>query len=387
MQRRASVLSYPWVVVRVRSVLFASTVLACVGCKAFDRDQYRALLDAVPQEASVEDVPGACLQRTEFDDAGCALAVVPQAPATLVDQPSNGRTYTVALQRLEIGPGSFGNWNQIGFDIDRRCTSPTATGAEQSCTPVQVVADGQNGRDNAFGGVIATSLLITRSLVDTDVNDGLQTGRLALGLRITEWGGGDDRSVSVDWLTLTNGRPPMGAPSLTWDGRDTWSIDPGLSFAPSTMTPRARSSDAFVSCGYFVASFADRVPLAFLNSGRLRQLSVDLVKIAGTFDPANGGTTDLVGVWTRQNIIETLPWFDYCPPPIGPRDTFDDRVNAISQAFDVINNLSQNNPIACNAASFAVRLVWRPVTVEGVASTAFPQLNNCNTDGGAPVDP
>lgn len=378
---------YPSRVVRVRSLIVGSILCSLAGCKAFDRDRYHALLDAVGSDASVEDGAGACLQRTATDDAGCSLAILPAPPSALADQPTNGRTYTLALQRLDIGPGSFGNWNQIGFDVDRRCTAPTATAEQQSCRPLQVVADGLDGRDNAFGGAIATSLLITRTLVDTEVTDGLQTGRLALGLRITEWGGGDDRSVSVDWLTLTNGRPPAGSTTLTWDGRDTWTIDPGLSFAPSTTTPRARSSDAFVACGYFVASFGDRVPLAFLNSGRLRLLSVDLVKLAGAFDPANGGTTDLIGVWTRQNVIESLPWFDYCPPPIGPSGTFNDRIDAISQAFDVLNNLSQNSAVACNAATLALRLVWRPVTVEGVASTSFPQLNNCNSDGGAPVDP
>jgi hypothetical protein len=378
---------YPWKVVFVRLLMAGWMVCSFSGCKAFDRDRYRALLDGVGSEASVDDGAGTCLQRTARDDAGCVLAIVPPPPSTLTDQPTNGRTYTLALQRLEIGPGSFGNWNQIGFDLDRRCTAPTATLDQQSCLPQQIVADGIDGRDNAFGGAIATSLLVSQTLVDTEVTNELQTGRLALGLRITEWGGGDDRHVSVDWLTLTQGRPPEGSTSLTWDGRDRWMIDPGLSFAPGTTMPLVRSSDAFVACGYFVASFDARVPLAFLHRGRLRMLWVNLVKLAGAFDPAHGGTTDLIGLWTRTNIVDSLPWFDYCPPPIGPRNAFNDRVNAIAQAFDVLDDLSDNPTTPCNAATLALRMTWRPVTIEDVASTPFPQLNNCNSDGGAPVDP
>jgi hypothetical protein len=364
-----------------------SSLCALCACRAFDRDRYHALLDAVAQEGAAPDAAGSCLNGTAIDDAGCTLAVIPSPPATLQDQPGNGRTYTLALRRLEIGAGSFGNWSSMGFDLDRRCTTPTSALAAQSCRPLELVADGVDGRDNAFGSVVATGLLVTQVLDERDVNSGLELGRLALGLRVTEWGGGDDRRLAVEWLVLTEGRPPMGAMQLGWDGRDQWKIDPGLTFAMGTSTPAVRAEDAFAACGHFSARFAGRMPLPFWSRGRLRLLSVERPTIAGALSPETGGTTDLVGVWTRQNVIDSLPWFEYCPPPIGDRGTYQDRLESLTRSFDVRADLSDNSATACDAASLAMRFQWSPVTIDGVAAAPFPQQNTCNTDGGLPIDP
>lgn len=363
-------------------------MLLFAGCKAFDRAQYQALLDAHPLDAATG--PGACLARSSLDDGGCTLAVAPAAPSALEDRPGDGRTYTLVLRRVGIGPGSFGNWGSIGFDLDQRCTTPTSDLAAQSCRPAQIVADGEEGRDNAFGGVIATGLLVLRTLDERDVNTELGSGRLALGLRFTEWGGSDDRQMRVEWLVLTDGRAGTtdGGP-LAWDGTDRWKIEPGFSFSSGT-TPRAETSDAFVACDYSVARFSTRITIPMLSLGKLRMLTLDRAVLAGAFDPRRGGVSDLAGVWTRQSVIDALPWFDICPPPFGDRSVYEDRLDSISRSFDINSTLIEAPTSACNAASFGLRLEWAPVTVDGVASAPFPQENDCSTgatDGGAPVDP
>jgi hypothetical protein len=375
---------------RSAALALALSAGALAHCRAFDRDRYRALLDAdsaTTTDASEADAAGACLTRTVTSDGGaCVRAVFPERPAALSDQPGDGRTYALALRRIEIGPGGFGNWRQIGFDRDGLCTNAGATASERSCLGMQLVTDGDEGRDNAFASVIGTSLFVMDQLRDSTVNETLETGRLAHGLRITEWGGGEDARVRVEWLGLVNGRGPMGSAGLAWDGRDTWSIDPGLSFAPDGVTPLA-TDDGYVACGSLGAQWSSALTFAVLSRDRVRLARLERVVMAGSFSPDRGGTVDLSGVWRRSDVIAALPYYDVCPPPVGDANDYRDRVAAIDRAFDVRSTLAVEPMLACDSATFAVRLTFAPVRLDGAAPTAFSLTNPCTADAGAPVDP
>jgi hypothetical protein len=359
----------------------AVTAASSVGCRAFDREQYRTLLaNADVVVADADDAGGACLALRQADDAGCVRAVVPTPPAALANQPSNTRTYVLAARRIEVGPSSFGNWRQIGFDRDGICTEPDMT-SPRSCISAQNVTDGDEGRDNAFGSSIGTGLHVMDTFRDGTVTETIGTGRATVGLRITEWGGGDDRSVTVEWLHLTEGRPASGT-ELSWTGTDRWKIEPTFSLGADRMTVLHRTTDAFVACGYMVARMAMRIPLVLFSGTEQRVMALRGAVVAGPLDPSTGGVADVAGFWLREDVVETIPWFGQCPPPFGPRDEYNDRLNAIQRSFDIRSDLVPNPAMPCDAGSIAMRFHWAPVQIDGVSSTALPTRSPCFADAG-----
>lgn len=324
--------------------------------------------------------PGSCLALRVDGGAACTRAVVPSPPAALADQPGNGRTYVLAARRIEIGPSSFGNWRQIGFDLDGICSDSTG-GSPRSCTAAQTVVDGDDGRDNAFGSAVATGLHVMDTFRDMTLSETMAAGRLTVGVRITEWGGGDDRRVSFEWLHLVEGRGASGS-TLNWDGMDRWKIEPSYSLATDRMTTAIRSSDGFVACGYSVARLPSRVPVVLLSGTQQRLVTLRSTVLAGAFDPVNGGIADAAGVWVREDIVQSLPWFGVCPPPNGPMDVFNDRVSGIERNFDIREDFVPAPMMPCTAATIALRFELRPVQLDGVATTALPTIPPCTADAG-----
>ena len=113
--------------------------LGLVGCEAFSRDELRAIQNArdvptpvisdvpvvendVPDRDAPGPVSGACLTRQQSPNAGCVSAVFPAIPAAVPSAASNGRSYLLALKRLEMPAGGFGSWDSIGFDLDKVCS-------------------------------------------------------------------------------------------------------------------------------------------------------------------------------------------------------------------------------------------------------------------------
>lgn len=362
---------------RVASGLRSSWWIALLAsCQAFDRTQYASLRDAA--------VNGNCLTLFATSDAGCRRAIVPEPPAELADHPSNQQTYTLALRSIEIGPRIFGNWQRIGFDLDGECTSienPTATSCIPN-NPSSPVIDGEDGRDNAFGAIIGASLHVMDSFRDSTLTESLATGRLSVGLRIDGWNGGNDRSIRVEWLAITNGRGTTEDGRLLWDGRDRWSIHGPLSLEPDLQRGRFQSVDAWIACGYFRAAFSDRPPLALMSRDRLRLMRFHRMQLVGPFSPQHGGFVDLVGLWTMRETTEVLPWFDVCPPPIGDSGEYRDRLRSLVNSFDVRDDLSTQPSATCNAATIVMRLEFRPAHIEGVDPMPVSTIDPCSGDAG-----
>jgi hypothetical protein len=365
--------------------------VALGGCRAFDREQYRALLDGAVAsdvaeaelDAADASVTGGCLAPAERDEAGCTLASVPRPLASLSDQPGNGTTYGLALSRIEIGPGSFGDWRRIGFDRDGRCSVLGASETSFSCRGMQPVLDGEDGRDNAFGAVIATSLFVSDVLRDATVNETLATGRLTHGLRITEWSGGDDGRVAVEWLSLVDGRAPSGAGPLGWDGRDVWRVEPSLSLTDDRSGPRTVADRASFACGVFSFGVAGALQITLPSRDRTRILQLRNVVVAGALSPDRGGTLDLSGVWHRDELLSAMPWFDACPPTGGDPSDYQARMMALLRALDLREPPSADRTANCNAASVAMRLTFVPARIDGVAPQPIVLRSACTGDGGA----
>lgn len=364
-------------------------------CQAFDRDQYQSIVngfDTSTTDATVADgisdvateagaPTGRCLVRTVPPNAGCQSAVFPTAPESLQARPSNGRTYVYALRSIQFGPGAFGNWANYGFDIDGVCTSPVAPNNE-GCANTSIIADGIDGRDNGFAATLGSLLFVSDIFRDDTTTESINSGMVVPALRVTEWNGSDDRNITLEWLTVVQGRSSNGGPRLAWDGRDTWNIDHDTTFDENGQA-FARTTEAFYACNWLVARTPQPIILRMPQNGALRGFSMRNVHIAGEFDPERGGTLDLTAVATVSDI--TTDFHNYeCLGDALTTQSLNRATAQISASLDVRLDLARDRTLPCDAMSLGFRLQFAPITVVDTVVSPRGFLHPCERgeDGG-----
>lgn len=355
--------------------------VALSGCQAFDRQRFASIVADVPVDVPVVERDAAsCVPRAPVEDGGCGGARFPALPTGVVEQRSNGRSYVLGMRSIAfIGSGRDG-WQQFGFDLDGVCSYATDQPMRTSCQGAQI-EDGINGRDNTFGLRIVPLLALAEFLVEGRVNASIASGLVLPALRFTEWSGGDDAHVSVEFLTVVRGQPPAGSAAFTWDGRDSWQIETALSLNPMGQA-QATSSEAFVSCGWTGISGEGLVPLYVPHNGNVRRIIFRRPRVGGLFAPDVGGTLDFSGFNTRADIVANLPWIDLCPAPGPNASTRESLLQTIGDSFDVLTSGQVSPSQPCDAMSAAVRTEWAPISLR--ENVAVPELSadQCAVDGG-----
>lgn len=371
-------------------------IVSTVGCEAFNREQYERYrngqdsgvveTDITAIDVVDPDVPGlgggGCLVRNIPDDAGCARAVFPAVPANVMPTPSNGRTYVFAVKEILFGAGNFGNWNQYGFDLDGVCTDPSVIPPRISCANRQLVGDGQQGRDNAFGVGIGTALYISDYFQDPVVNMSIQTARITPGLKITEWSGLDDRTVTVEMVMLVQGRPPAGSASLTWDGRDTWDVERSYTYSRGGNALTSTNAAA-TACGWLIARFPMMYQLFMPYRAAMRRFTMRNVHLAGPLSE-QGGTVDIAATGTVTDLTNDLEWMGLCANDPNAAVTREDVRVGASRSLDVLQDLSFNPAQPCNATSIAGRMTLVPVQLGSTVDTPLANYDPCPADAGTP---
>lgn len=342
-------------------------------CEAFDRQRYNQLRADSGSEA------GCTAGLTE--DAACGTARFPAIPSALANQPSDGRTYIVALKSLQIGGGSLNGWQNFGFDLDGVCSDPAGMSFPQSCRN-NMISDGVNGRDNTFGLRIAPLLAFENVLTDRAVNDSIGSGLIVPAMRITEWGGGDDREIKVEFLTVVRGQPPMGAMGLTWDGRDSWQIETTVT-NDAMGAVRLRSTTGHVVCQWTGITTQGLLELYIPQRTALRKLIFRNAVLGGNFSPARGGTLDIGGYNNMSDYLDNLRWVDLCPAPHPNAQTYEAVRSQATTNFDMLESGAIEPNRNCDAMSAGIRTEWAPITLR--EPTARPELftDPCATDAGA----
>ncbi len=376
----------------VRIALCMIALWALSACQAFDRDQYDSLRNAMDAQADVPALDaatdiaresgtptGRCLVRDAPADSGCQNAVFPSAPAGLQSRPGNGRVYVLGLKQILLGPGVFGHWDEYGFDLDRTCTSAEVPHNE-SCRNGTVVSDGQQGRDNSFGSRLGPVLFLSNVFRDTVINDTIPTGRVTLALRITEWSGGDDRSVTAEFLVVVQGRASRGG-TLAWDGSDTWNIERNASFDGSGRA-RSLTREAFFACDWLVAKLLDPFTFYLPHGSEIRRFTLRNMHMAGALDPARGGVIDLTGMSTVADLGEDFD--DYlCSRDPTEVVTVMRAQEQARDSLDIRLDLQSAPDQPCEAVSNGMRLEFAPITVVDTIETPRTLLHPCNGDGGS----
>ncbi len=377
---------------RPLSTLAIALSCAITGCQAFSREQFERYQSArdVPtagvtdvQETDVSTPGGECLVRTIPPDAACTLAVFPAIPSTTVDAPSNGRTYMFAVKSMGLAAGSFGNWEVNGFDLDNTCTNTSMPPAQVSCANANIVGDGLNGRDNAFGSGFGIALYIADYFREPIVNSSILAARITFGVKITEWGGLDDSAITVELVTLVQGRPPMGSAELTWDGRDTWDIERTYSTGPGGVGLN-RSATAGAACGWMVAKFDGPIRFYVPHRQSIRRFSVRNLRLAGPLVAEQGGTLQLAATTTIVDLTADMDWMGICANDPSLADTRRDLLIGATRGLDILQNLSVNPAVPCNASSLGVRLDLVPVVIGSTTDSALARYEPCPRDGGGP---
>lgn len=384
-------------VVLYRALFYRTMILVSfldlVGCEAFSRDELRAIQNArdVPNPvvpdvvAAPDDVPdrdapgpisGACLTRSQSPNGGCISAVFPSIPAAVPSAASNGRSYLLALKRLEMPAGGFGNWDLIGFDLDKVCSVSAERPQRLSCSNPVGAFDGPQGRDNAFGSGFGIPLVLAEYFRDGIVNTSIDAERITPGVKITEWSGQDDSSVTVELVLLVQGRGSMGRATLAWDGTDTWDIEQSASY---DMRGRALTSTttAGIACGWLVARMPTVTQLYLPFRRATHRFTLRDLHLAGPIDPTRGGSVDVTGLTNISDFTADLPWIGLCPNnPLTSVDR-DDALTALTRSLDMLPDLSVNPATPCTAASVGMRLELVPVQLGSTTTTAFANYQPC----------
>jgi hypothetical protein len=369
-----------------RTLTLCAAILALPtthACQAFDRAEYARLMgrgdasaDAVASrpDATADAGPVACAERTRDAGAGCELAIVPSLPPGL--QNRIGETKVFAVRRVLLGAG--GAWSGIGFDRDGMCTNPNPPDGGAPMVPCRaplVLADGMNGRDNAFGSVIGQVGVFGSSFNERELNSNIADGSSTIGLRLRDFGGPNDASITVELLPLVDGHPPSNPTAApNWDGRDEWSIHRGLAYGADGRTIRISTTDAFASCGTIVIPFPNNAPLYFANATIRSQITLTDIRLSGQLDAMGNVTTlDLSAIWARNQIFEDLRTFGVCQERRSTME-WTTVLLGVAASLDITASGVPNPAADCSAMSVAFRFELVPITVTGDATPPPPMV-------------
>lgn len=376
----------------------ASSGGQCASCSACGCDTVRVDVDGgSPGGEHVEPFA------PDFDDSRCQLAhppgipsnlpnpVVPERDAgvytgvlppghTLSPRCATGRCF--AMRRLRFDWPTMSNpngWARHGWDLDSTCT--TQARAVATCrNPSGVVADGENGRDNAFASRLGPFLTMLMGVSEEQINGNIANGVATLGMEIRGYSGtGDDSSIEVDLFPLVRGRP-ADASSATprWDGSDVWNIDRTLVVSGEFGTSRG-----YIAGSRIVLRLRSQTPVTFVTSLGPSRLLISGGVASGTVHcgGAQIGPLELGGFIEVPQLIGELPYLGVCDPL---------QTLAVSTAFaqsadlNVVGDMPVNNAnVECNAISFGVTIEPSPidrVLVDENSATIRP--NPCIRDSG-----
>jgi hypothetical protein len=363
--------------VRFTSLVLAGAGLASVlsGCRALDRDRYRALmLEAGTQDIAMQDAAaesGPCVASTDGGvvEGGCALVTFPDRPAGATDLGQDAGVRVFAMRRASFGFATT-NWNQYGFDRDQFCTHNPDSPME-GCRPLRgapmPVEDGLNGRDNSLGanlGPLFTGVDFNESELNSSIGDGVRT----LGVRVVSYGGANDAQVVVEWFPIQHGRASDGTATLRWDGTDVWSIDARLAYDPgSPGTVLIRSNSGYTNCGTLVARLPARVPIRMAATRRTVRLTLTNAVMVGPIaaDGSSLGPIEFSAAWPLFDARADLGVLGLCPPTgdAGSSPNWDLALSILNAAADLLSTGESSPAVECDAISAGFHMEFAPITL------------------------
>ncbi len=328
---------------------------------------------------------------------GCVLAQPPSAPTEEPPSSDPNQSFVSAVRRinLSVAPPN----ENLGYDLDGRCTCPSTGGAPESCKPVVPKApehcDGKDGRDVSVNLTVVPTLLSTPGFSSDDLNNGFERGLFGLIAMVRNYNGTpNDREVEVSLFLSPGIAGATGTPK--WDGTDKFDFDPASvdgTIDAGTPTSLYVDKTAYVRDGVLVASKLNNVRLNFGFGVSALKLEVSSTSMTARITKTSSGKLTL----TEGTIVGRLPTAALLkavgplpvPPIAGGADGgvvcnsgffYSGVVKPqICRAADLSSNPARDpvgsaEPTAsCDAVSFALRFDNDPVQFGGPrAAPAFP---------------
>ena len=282
-------------------------------------------------------------------DAGAADAGTPATrrppPRPDVDDGPPAPELVLLLNEVRWDQGE--DWERIGFDLDGLVTVPGEHDVEcLAAAAGEPPSDGDFGTDNALGQQIVPLLLISTPDAETAARTSQAEGIGALLVRVRDWNGGDDPSVTADVLS-TGGRATSGIV-----------VSESALIAGDPERPLVRDDAAYVTGGLLVARLPDRAPLPIAfgaSTVTVRLTDAMLVVELG------GGTATLAGRWSLADLIDVAPQLGMCG----------DDERALFRLLDLAADIrtipgTGGEGVVCDAVSAGIELRVEPAGIAGV---------------------
>jgi hypothetical protein len=329
-------------------------------------------------------------------DGGCVHALPPDPPGTV--DGGGSLSFVVAASSIDFGDQDGSSPQEIGYDLDMRCTCPEANGCMREAWAKEDGCDGLGGRDNMTGKFMAEVSVLYGGLGSKAWSEGLTKGDWSLLLRVRDYNGeaNDDR-VRVDWYIPAEfyrfqdgGKEPP-----KWDGTDEWPVRTGSLETPANGEPwdldKTKYFDdrAYVTGGVLVGSVAAatiQVNEDYVLSITGGFLTAEVVEENGAWVLNNG---IVAGRWPVQGILGQLsrikdPVFQL--PICTDNLVYDQIKSQICGFVDIFSGVGTPTT-PCDAVSVGMRFETTPAQlgqlVEGTAPNTYcdplvdPAFDSC----------
>jgi hypothetical protein len=331
------------------------------------------------------------------DSGGAYVSVVPpKRPAS----GSGTGTKFFAVNALKLGITKKGTttpdpnaWKDYGFDLDgRNTTAEDSKTSNNSCkrksgSPTSILADGNGGIDNNFGGHVMQTIKSLKSDAEDAVNTSITGGSFTLILKIENATDGADSTKSPGSLYVANDfNDKKSAPTFTTS--DVWKVNAAsLEDGTSLSKPKLTFPNAYIANGYWVSGDfgTGTINLNISLSGADISLPIDSGIITVKLSDGTDGT--IAGAMNTDKLKDALTpvakKFGICPG----NATYDQVVDTLTQSADLVSGAPQlqNPAVECTAISIALGFTMKPTgEPKEVIPTPPPSgTDDCSGETGA----
>jgi hypothetical protein len=316
-----------------------------------------------------------------------ATAVHAEPPARPDVVSTGGATRWFAMRHAflgtvdpKTGESNPDAWRALGFDLDRRVTTlDDSKTSHDTCKRVEgsatgVLADGDDGVDNAFGAHFMQTLKSLKSDIEDVANAGIERGDETILVRLDNLGPDDNAGVPG---ALYVARDLGAAP--TWSEGDHWPVvASSLVDGVDLSKPVATFPAGYMRGGVWVSGpvEATSARIAFTVGAAPFALSPDAMQIV--LEPASGKGT-ISGFTRASDLVASLARgaavLGICPG----NATFDQIALTLTQSADLVADAPgfQDDTQTCDALSFGIGLAMQPTGAPTTVVADAPAPEGC----------
>jgi hypothetical protein len=346
--------------------------------------------------AGLAAAPG-CSSKTE-DEAPIVKAGA--TPPPRVTTTASGKPVWFAVNALKLGltrksdgQADANAWKDYGWDLDGRATTKEDSKTSvNSCkrregSPTNVLADGNEGRDNNFGQHVMSVIKSLKADAEDAVTNAVKDGSFTLLLKIDNFTATDNGKAPGAIYVANDFNDKKSAP--TFGASETgWKIvDASLTDGKTIANPKLTFPNAYISNGYWVSGDfgTGRINLNISLSGADISLPIDsgiiTLKVADGTDGTIAGAMNIDAL--REALTPVAKRFGICPG----NATYEQVISTLTQSADLVSGAPklQDTSKTCDAISIALGFTAKQIGDHSMApikvTETTPGMDEC-VEGG-----